>query len=206
MPPSSKTGRKHLSRIYGRCFPGLSKPTCPRTVVWFRRCRVSPTAAHASLPQSSSQDQHVLCYRYPSFQNSKHSISPLHQVLSALALGRARLNTVLLLRFNPAVQREEEKSRNGQLAILNWRNKFPVQLCPSYFNNHSSIVKKMINRETRNSHTAGEVLPLGATSHHLQYFCIFLPLVHILIPIQSLWGCLFPSPPRSIEDLAKNPK
>lgn len=160
--------------------------------------------------QNSSQDQLLLCCSYPSFQDSKRKSKTFHlpppPSPSAPGLGRARLDTALLLRFTPDAQGEEEKSRNGQMAILNMWSKFCIQLCPSYFNNHSRVIKIMIKWETRTIHTAGKVPPSGATRHHLWYFCVFLPLVHILVPVKGLWGCLFPSPPRTIEDLAKNPK
>lgn len=118
MPPSFKIGRKHLSRIGGRWFPDLSEPSCPGTVVpavqgqslqpvpAFHRIshRISTWSATA-IPVSKIQKG-----------NSKYSISPLHQVLSASERGRARLDRVLL-RFNPAVQGEEGK-KNQEMA--NW--------------------------------------------------------------------------------------
>lgn len=134
MPPSCKTGRKQLSRIGGRCFPDLPKP---QDFVWFQQCRVSPLQPMPAFPEQLTGSAPALpqLSHLPEFKKEIQNtpFSPLHQVLSAPELGRARLDTVLLLSFNPAVQGEEEKSRNDQLAILNKRSKFPLQLCPSYF-------------------------------------------------------------------------
>lgn len=116
--------------------------------LWFQQCRASP----CSLCQPSTEyltgsaPDLLQLSQFPKFKKEIQNIpSPPSTKSSVLLKGEGPGWTESCSDLTQLFRVKKEKSRNGQLAILNKRSKFPIQLCPLYFNNYSRIIKIMIN-------------------------------------------------------------
>lgn len=207
MPRGCKTGRKQLSRAGGRCFPDPSKPTCPRTL-WFQQCRVSPCSPEQL---TGSAPALLQLSQFPGFKREiQNTPSPPPPSAQCSWAGKGQAGHSSSAQTEPSSQGEAEKSRSGQLALLHMRSKFCIlknegQLCPSYFNKNSRVIKIMIKWETRNIHSWRGASFRSNKAPPLVFLCISATWTHSN-PSSGSMKMLISFPSKNHRRLSKKPK